>query len=190
MSCITKITQDILVDCNASQGIEVNAVLINSADIDRVASVVTGKSVNINLKSGTTGYKIEGIKQINSYNSTVTVNDASLNKFTHSFLGRIYDLSATTRAEIDAIGSGSNLVVVIEKKYKGTANASAFVVLGWQNGVEISEGVENSAENDGVFTFTLASNPLALEPKSPLIYFDTDYATSKTAFDNAFDNTI
>ena len=189
MSCITDITKDLLVDCNASQGIEVNAVLINSEDIDRTASTITDKVVNINLKSGTKGFKLEGIKQINSYLSEIEVNEDSLNKFNHQFNGRIYDLSAENREEIDALGSGANLVVVVEKKYKGASNESAFVVLGFQNGLEISEGVENSAENDGVFTFSVASNPLALEPKSPLIYFDTDYDTSKTAFDNSFDNT-
>lgn len=190
MSCITDLTANLLVDCNASQGIEVNVVLINSKDIDRVASVVTGKNVVINLLTGTTGYKIEGIKQINSYRSSITVSDAALNKFNHEFVGRIYDLSAEAREQIDALGAGANLVAVVEKKYKGVNNESAYVVLGFQNGLEISEGVENSAENDGVFTFTLASNPLALEPKNPLIYLDTDYATSKTAFDNAFSNIV
>lgn len=186
MSCITNISKDLLVDCNASQGIEVNVVIGNSADIDRTATTVTGKVVNLQLKTGTTAYKLEGIKQLNSYSSTVEVNDASLNKHTHSFSGRIFDLSADDRAQIDALASGANLFAVVEKKYKGTDNESAFVILGLQNGLELTEGVENSAENDGVFTFTLASNPLALEPKSPSIFFDTDYATSKTAFDNAF----
>ena len=189
MSCISELTKDILVDCDASQGIETNVVLINSKDLDRTASTVTGKEVVINLKSGTKGFKLEGIKQINSYRSTPEINDDSLNKFNHEFDGRIYDLSAETRVEIDALGNGANLIAVVEKKYKGTDNESAFVVLGFQNGLELSEGAENSAENDGAFTFTLASNPLALEPKSPLIYFDTDYDTSLTAFENAFDNT-
>lgn len=186
-SCIGKIAQDLLFNCDAqpSQGIETNILLINSEDIDRTLTTVTGKVVNLKLKSGTSAVKLEGIKQINSYLSEVIVNTDSLNKFNHTLSARVYDLSADTRAEIDKLALGANLVAVVEKKAKGLDNESAFVVLGFHNGLEISEGTENSAENDGVFVFTLASNELAPEPVSPYIFLETDYDTTKTAFDNA-----
>lgn len=189
MSCITKIANNILLDCDnpASQGIETDVVLINREDIDRALSVVAvDGTIDIELKANTTGYKLEGVKQINSYNATATIDDASLNKVAHAFSGRVYNISTETRAFINSLINGANLVAVVEKKAKGANDKFAFQVLGWNCGLELTEGVENSAENDGAFVFTIASSPLALEPKMPLTFFDTNYATSKTKFDNAF----
>lgn len=189
MSCITKIANDVLFDCvNApASGIETRVVLINREDIDRTASTVdVNGNQDIELVTGTTGYILEGVKQINSYNATVNVADDQLNKVTHAFVGRVYNITKETRAFINSLINGANLVAVIEKKAKGASSVSAYQILGWDCGLTITEGVENSAENDGAFVFTLASSPLALEPRMPLTYLDTDYATSKAKFDNAF----
>lgn len=192
MPCITNIDKDFLFDCDnlPSAGIERDVVLINRSDIDRTASTVSGGVVDIVLNSGATGYKIEGVKQINSYNYEVVVNDDSLNRVTHSFLGRIYDLSPDGKAQLNAFVNGANVIAVIENKAKGANQLSAFEVLGWENGLEISEGTKNSLENDGAFVLTLASNELTPESKVPLTFLDTDYATSKTKFDNKFEEAV
>lgn len=174
-SCIKNIATDILFDCDnpPSQGLEARVVLINRSDIDRTLSVenVDGTQ-DVELQTGKTGYVLEGVKQINSYNATVTVADNQLTKVAHAFVGRIFNITAETRAFIASLISGANLVAVVEKKAKGAAGKYAYQILGWDNGLEISEGVENSAENDGAFGFTLASSPLALEPRMPLTFFD------------------
>ena len=189
MSCITKIASNILLDCDnaPSQGIETRVVLINRADINRstFATAVDG-SVDFDLNVLTTGYLLEGVKQINSYNATVTIDDATVNKVAHAFVGRIYNISTASRTFINSLINGANLVAVVEKLAKGEDDEFAYQVLGYHNGLYLSEGVENSAENDGAFTFTLASSPLALEPRMPYTFLDTNYATSKTKFDNAF----
>jgi len=189
MSCITKIASDILFDCSnpPATGIETRVVLINREDIDRVASTVdVNGNQDIVLATGTTGYILEGVKQINSYNATVNVADDQLNKVTHAFIGRIYNITKETRAFVNSLINGANLVAVVEKKAKGVDDVCAYQILGWDTGLTLTEGAENSAENDGAFVFTLASSPLALEPRMPLTYLDTDYATSKVKFDNAF----
>jgi hypothetical protein len=189
MSCITKIATDVLFDCSnpPATGIETRVVLINRDDIDRTASTVdVNGNQDIELVTGTKGYILEGVKQINSYNATVNVADDQLNKVTHAFVGRIYNITKETRAFINALINGANLVAVVEKKAKGGSSLYAYQILGWDCGLTITEGVENSAENDGAFVFTLASSPLALEPRMPLTYLDTNYATSKAKFDNAF----
>lgn len=189
MACITKIDKDLLFDCDnlPSAGIEKRVVLINREDIDKIASTVTDGVVDINLLAGSTGYIIEGIKQINSYNYEVSVNTDSLNRVTHTFIGRVYDLTPENKAQINAFINGGNVVAVVENLAKGAGNTSAFEVLGWENGLEISEGVKNSLENDGAFVLTLASNEQTLESRVPLTFLDTDYATSKTKFDNKFE---
>jgi len=187
MSCIKKISADLLFDCAnpPSQGIETNALIVNSEDIDRTASTVdTDGKINVVLKEETEGFLIQGIKQINSFNYELEVNDDSLNKVIHRYVGRIYNLTPTAKDQINAFIDGANVVVIVQNKAKGIDNLDAFEVLGYENGLEISEGTKNSQENDGAFTLTLASNPLSLEPRVPLTYLDTDYDTTLTAFEN------
>lgn len=186
MPCITDINKDLLFDCDnlPSAGIEKNVLLVNRQDINYTTSPVTGGVVDVNLKPGTEGFMIEGIKQINSYNYEVTVNTDSLNRVTHSFIGRIYDLSPENKAQINAFVNGANVVAIVENLAKGADQLNAFEVLGFENGLEISEGAKNSLENDGAFVLTLSSNEQTLESKVPLTFLDTDFATTKTKFEN------
>jgi len=191
-TCVPAITADLLFDCDNRdlQGIETNLVLLNRNDIDFGASVinaVNAKIINsISLKAGKTGYILQGIKQINNFLAEVVPNDTGLNRWRHNLNARVFNLTAEARKQIDLIADGANLVAVLEKKWKGTAQAHAFIVLGWGTGLEIAEGSENSNENDGSFVMRLASSELALEGEGPKNYLDTNYATSSTAFANKF----
>lgn len=189
--CFGILTNNFLFDCDnkPSAGLETNVVIINRADVNYTSSVQTAASItNLALNSGAKkGVKLEGVKQINLFNSELVTADDSYDKFKHSFSGRLHQLTATVRADIDKMsGSDRGFVVVVEKKWKGATSASAFIVLGWKNGLFLSEGVENSNEADGGFNFTLSSRDISLEPENPKILLVTDYATTKTAFDNLF----
>ena len=188
-TCIPKITGDLLFDCDNRdlQGIETKVILINRDDIDFGATTIAGKIVtNLQLKSGTSGFELQGVKQLNRFLSEVVPNAEGLNKWRHSFVGRIFNLTATTRSQIDLIADGANIVAVVERKWKGDSQEHGFLILGLGTGLEISEGSENSAENDGSFVFTLASSDLSLEGEGPKILLETDYATTKTAVDAKF----
>tara|TARA_R110002012_G_scaffold106905_1_gene248490 strand:+ start:253 stop:843 length:591 start_codon:yes stop_codon:yes gene_type:complete len=191
-TCIPEITDDLLFDCDNRdlQGIETNLVLINRNDIDFGTSVINATNSkiidSIALKSGKTGYTLQGIKQLNSFLAEVVTNDEGLNRWRHNLNARVYNLTADARKQIDLIADGANLVAVLEKKWKGASQAHAFIVLGWGTGLEIAEGSENSNENDGSFVMRLASSELALEAEGPKNYLDTDYDTSSTAFGNKF----
>lgn len=189
--CFTRLINNFLFNCAHPPvaGLETNVVIINRVDINLATSVSTGALIsNLALIPGARrGIRIEGIKQINSYNSEIVVSDDSHDRFRHSFSGRIHDLTAATRADIDLMaGSARGFVVVVEKVWKGLNNDSAFVVLGWRNGLFVSEGVENSNENNGSYIFSLSSRDISLEPESPKILRMTNYATTLTAFNNAF----
>ena len=192
-SCVPAITGDLLFDCDNRdlQGIETNLVLLNRNDIDFATSTVDGTNPKIIdslvLKSGKIGYTLQGIKQLNSFLAEVVPNDQGLNRWRHNLNARVFNLTAAARQQIDLIADGANLVAVLEKKWKGAAQAHAFIVLGWGTGLEIAEGSENSNENDGSFVMRLASSELALEGEGPKNYLDTDYATSSTAFGNKFE---
>ena len=190
MSCYNKLVNDIALDCDnqATSGIEVNTLIINREDIDYAATTfdATNKSLitSLELKSGTNkGILLEGVKQINFADSEVVTAEDTYNKFKHGFYGRIESLSAENRQAIDdMVNNPYGFVVVVEKKWKGANQDSSFVVLGWTNGLHISEGKEATNELDGTFNFKLSSLDTNLEPNNPKIVLETDYDTTKTAF--------
>ena len=194
MSCFTKLITDLAFDCDnvPVAGLEVNALIINREDIDYTATVfdATFKSLitSLELKTGSNkGILLEGIKQVNFADSEVVVADDTFNKFKHGFAARIFSLTKETRQDINnMVNYPYGFVVVVEKVWKGAGSASAFVVLGFHNGLHISEGKEASNELDGVFSFKLSSRDTSLEPKNPYIVLETNYDTTLTAFNTGF----
>lgn len=192
-NCLTTIANDLLIDCNNADvtGLEERVVLINYSDIAPAGIVYSGSDPttkivsDIILNAATTGYLLEGVKQLNSFLNENVISDDAVNKWRHSFVGQVRNLTATARMEMDNMANGRFLVVV-EKRWKGVDNESAFVVLGPQRGLRLTVGVENSAEAEGVYVFTIASEDNALESLGAPLFFDTDFATSLAEFENLF----
>ena len=186
MSC-GKILGDILKDCNdvLKGGIEQGIVLINRSDIDYANSVVdsditagTHKITTLQLKTGTTGYLIEGIggKQIFTAGYTANVADDQPDDFTHSVSLRLFNCSEASASFMNNLAAGADLAAVVRHKN------GCYSVYGWDAGLKISEATLNSNENKGAAVFTLSSSSTDTEPKVPYIYFDTDDATSESNF--------
>ena len=192
LNCEDKLSADIIKDCdNAPKaGIEVNAVFINFDDIDRGASTldVTNDLIITSLAtlSGTSGYNIEGIKQVNGVSFELVKKEESFDAYKHMFAGVVLAPSAANKALLKEIASGGRYVIVVEKKWKGIDQEDAFEVLGWDSGLEISTAVWNSKESDGVIKFEVASADGYEEPDMTRNLLETDYATTKTAFVNKF----
>jgi hypothetical protein len=189
--CFGILTNNFTFDCDNKPvaGLEVNVTLINRADINYTTTAYTGSLItNLALNTGLKkGVRLEGIKQINAFLSELVTADDSYNKFKHTFSGRIHNLTAAVRADIDKMAnSDRGFVIVVEKIWKGATNASAYVVLGLKNGLFMTEGTENSNEADGTFNFVLSSREISLEPDSPKNLLMTDYATTLTASNNGF----
>jgi hypothetical protein len=192
LNCEEKLTADIIKDCDniAKAGLEVNAVLINFDDIDKTASTldVTNDLIITNLatKSGTSGYSLEGIKQSNGISFELVKREDTTDGYKHTFAGVILTPSAANKKLIDAVASGGRYVVVVEKKFKGANQADAFEVLGWASGLEISTVVYNSKEAGGAIKFELSTVDGEEEDRITRNNLETDYATTKTAFDSKY----
>lgn len=191
-TCIPAIDGNLQFDCDNRdvQGLEVNILLFNRADVDFGNSTIDGANskliTNFQLLSGKTGYVLQGIKLLNNYLAEVVVNAESLNRWRHNLSARIFNLDKDNRKQIDLIADGANLIAIVERKWKGANNESAFVVLGWGTGMEIQQGQEASNENDGSFVFRVASDDGALEGEGAKLLLEGDYTTTKAAFDLAF----
>lgn len=191
-NCESKLTADILNDCDIKPkgGIEVDVNIINFDDIDKTASTldVTNDLIITNLatKSGTQGYKLEGIKQVNGISWELIKKEDSYDMFKHLFSGVVLTPSSANKALLKELASGGNYVVVVEKKWKGANSIDAFEVLGWDSGLVIQTIVYSSKESNGAIKFELGSEENYEEPDMSRTNFETDYATTKVAFDASY----
>ncbi|MBC5836793.1 hypothetical protein [Flavobacterium muglaense] len=189
MSCINKLTANIAYDCTpanrAKGGLETSAVIINVEDIDKTALTSSGATItNLSLNAGKTGYSIEWIKQLGNTTSEFSVNDG-LDTFTHGFACRVFGQSAADAERIKEL-STSEVVVVVETKYKGTGNVDSYKVFGIENGLRMSEGSFTSLENDGSFVFTLSSVENFGETYPYQVYLEGSYSASTAKFNTLF----
>jgi hypothetical protein len=192
MACEGLITADILFDCNNPSvgGLEADVLLINENDIDIAALAVDGtnkiKLTNLALKAGKTAFLLQGVKQINGTSYELVKKEFGPDKFKHMFAGVILNPSAANKLQATFLSEGGKYIVVVEQKWKGANNADAFQVYGLRSGLELMTMTANSKENDGTISFTLESTEGYEEPTLPMTLLETDYATTKTAFDAKF----
>lgn len=190
MACNKKITDDILADCADApkRGLDgEKAVIINFADIDRTASVQAGAIIStLALQSGLSGFGIEWLKEgLASANSSLSVQADNVDGFLQSFLARLSTTSAENAERANELKQG-RFIVVVETRYKGASSAEAFKVYGWDNGLKLTELTNNTLENSGSTLFTVSTEEGDVEQYPYNIFLDTDYATSKAAFDALF----
>ena len=192
LECEFKLTGDILIDCDNKPkgGIEANAVILNFPDVDKGTSTLDALNklivTNLSTLSGTTGFSLEGLRQINGVTSTLVPSEVGFDKHAHTFVGFILNPSAANKKFLREMYSGGRYIVVVEKKWKGIDQDDAFEVLGWDVGMVMTELVYNSNENDGAISFTFASAAGFEEPEMTRNNLQTDYATTKTAFTNKY----
>jgi len=194
-NCLTDtLAADIINNCDnlAKAGIEADVLIIPHKDIDWAASTfdATNRLVITDLQliaGGKTGFLLEGVKQMNAFNWEFVKGDPqTIDKFRHLFNGVINSPTAENRLSASQLAKGESYVIVINKKYKGVGSKDAFLVLGRDAGLYVSEMTESSRDNNGAILFTLASEDGQLEADMPRQLLETDYATTLTGFENKF----
>jgi hypothetical protein len=192
MACEGLITADILFDCaNPSVGgLETDVLFINAEDLN-IATTTTSLTnkillTNLALKATKVAFLLQGVKQINGTSYELVKKEFGPDKFKHMFTGVILNPSAANKLQATHLSEGGKYIVVVEQKWKGASNADAFQVYGLKSGLELMTLTYNSKENDGTISFTLESTEGFEEPTVPMTLLETDYATTKTAFDAKF----
>jgi hypothetical protein len=189
-----KISQDIFNNCidKPVKGIKQRLMLINSADlpltgINFSSTVPSSLIEQLTLAAGKRAFEIQGLKQIMKFTNTGEFPEDSNNGVIHSISGiRFQDPSELIRAEINNFLNGANVYAVLHRNWTGEENKQAFLFFGLKFGLEASELIEDSGENDGTSVLSLSTPSGFSEPYMPHIFRDTDYATSLTAFNNKF----
>lgn len=192
IDCTGNLTADILFDCSTAPvgGIEQNVILIAKEDIDIINTATDVKNriliTNFQLKTGKTGYLLNGVKQSNGKAWELVKKENAPDKFKHSFSGVIFNASADNKQQADNLAKGAKYVVVVEQVWKGNDSKDAFEILGMTSGLELMSMNNNSKENDNMIIFELASSDGFEEPTMPRTLLNGDYSATKTAFNNKF----
>ena len=191
MGCITQITGGFVINCNTLPlpGIDAHIVLINYDDINRGTTTFNATNEllveNFALKTGKTGYLLEGVKQSNGKNYSLVLGENLPNRFKHGISGKILNPSVANKSQFQRIANGK-FVAVIKQNWKGVDNKDAFEILGYESGLELVEATNNSTEESNTIVFSLANADGYEETKMPFNLLKTDFNTTNTLFTNLF----
>ena len=187
--CDYLISKAISVDCENQSvaGLEPNGLIINRDDIDFSATTFDAQNPNIIktlvLKSGKKAYDIiqQGATPFTGVASNLNVGTYR-NTWTHdvpiAILGNDPDIAANI---IDKLSNGT-FVTILRNVQKGTTGNAEYQVYGYAQGLRASEGVNEkySEDTDGGWLITLQEQRA---PKSAMFFFNTDAATTATAYE-------
>lgn len=186
-TCISKLADDILNDCNEQfgNGVEKFYYIIDREFIDwdkskREDNIVT--QIVLNDKAGARGYKI-GNPSNETPEITVTDNNpAIMTSFEKSLPVVMLADSPKSAAAVMALKT-NKYIVVYENTTKGDTGNQAFVVFGWENGASGRDLTltKNSEDTLGGWAGTLVESKA---PTAQIFFFMTDYQTTKEALES------
>lgn len=180
--CIGTLADSITQDCDNPRiaGYENVALIFNRADIDWTAVTVDAQNARI----VTSLAMVSGKKPFVIYNPRV--NPAPFNGTNTEFTQDNDRYSKTVQFYYEGIGgdasmdvveplkSGQYVVLLQRKDHRGDGS---FQLIGYQSGLTAITEVQD--EETGYWLITMNTS----EPSAEVSFFDTDYATTKTAFD-------
>lgn len=182
------LTTNIATDCDKPRikGYEQIGLLILKSDIDMTATTVSSSNAriidNLALKAGKTAAVIYNTKKNPlPFNGTQTTYNRDADQY-----------DKVLQFYYEGIGGGAALgvveplkdgeyVAIIERKHKVASGAGSFQVFGWQKGLSAGNegGAQVQDEETGYWLITMTTQ----EPYAEIEWLDTNYATTKAAFD-------
>lgn len=167
------------IDCSniPNNGTADRLILINRNDIDTATTTIAadGSISSLALKATKNAYQIDGINNSIAPDSE-QVLQGSVPRYRHRVQFRPFLVDQATKNEIEKMAKGS-LVGIVETL------DNEYIVYGYDVGMKATVVAQNpnDAETNGLFVVTLASDEnRPLEPKLPINYENTDYATTTT----------
>lgn len=192
------VKNNMVYDCNNKPvgGIVQTMKLLNRCDIDldewdvsrAPTPPATGCANNITF-SGTDPATLAAItvqaipgKRLLDFGFTSSNTDFGT-YFTHTVNLFSQGLTQQTLCNINDFANGAEVIAIVEMNFKGTSQKDAFIVLGWDAGLKISDMTFAVNENNGNTIIPLSSLDPDLEPYAPLTLDLGTYAATKAFFD-------
>jgi hypothetical protein len=134
-----------------------------------------------------TGFKVEGYNFSNEHD-TALVKRRFIDGWEHNLLFRIFDNTPEVKKWVtNAVGS--RFVAVIKNQYNNKnatlPGTTVFEVLGFSQGLEITEATRNANDEEsmGAWVLKAACDETNKEPYPPYTFFKTSLAVTQAAFD-------
>ena len=175
MSCITKITSDILTCAKLpTKGLKSKAWIFNADEV--TFTMTKNKITAITMANGKTSFTAEGAKDFITAGHEAVVAENKLTVYKHNFSIQAFPLTATEKENLDV---ADNIIVIVEAN--GEKGEGVFLAYGVTNGLWKATQTKSSADNNALTTFEFASRDQMEERYSEYVVFMTDYDATKTA---------
>lgn len=180
--CSALLAENIASDCENPRvaGYEQIGLIFNKEEIDYSALVVDASNPRIiktiAAKSGKKPFVVYNNKNNPlPFNGTQTAFNADNDRYDKTLQFYVEGIGGENAADVIEPLKGGDYVVILQRKdHRGDGS---FQVFGYQAGLKASEQVQD--EDTGYWLITMTCS----EPSAEVAYFDTDYATTKAAFD-------
>ena len=185
MALCALITQGATYDCDNPivPGVNTRLILINKDEIATVTRA-SGYVEDITLAATKTAFAFEGYRQ--SLNPEYRLVPAALSiGYDHQIKFQVFDISQEQKINLEKMALG-RMVAVVENMNNEGNDDNVFEVYGLDVGMEITEmtRIARDLETQGSFSILLKTpDEEGKEPKMPVTWFDTDYATTKALVD-------
>ena len=180
--CSALLAENIASDCDNPRvaGYEQVGLIFNKEEIDYSALVVDASNPRIiktiAAKTGKKPFVVYNNKNNPlPFNGTQTAFNADNDRYDKTLQFYVEGIGGENAADVIEPLKGGDYVVILQRKdHRGDGS---FQVFGYQAGLKASEQVQD--EDTGYWLITMTCS----EPSAEVSYFDTDYATTKAAFD-------
>lgn len=180
--CTSNLAASLASDCDNPRvaGYEAIGLIINRDDVDwaNVATLTTNPRIvtDIDVKTSKTPFVIYNNKNNplpfngtnTSYNSDTDRYDKTLQFYFEGIGG------GSSKSVVEPLKGGSYVVILQRKDHAGDGS---FQIFGFQSGMKATAQVQD--EETGYWLMTMNCS----EASAEISFFDTDYETTKTAFD-------
>lgn len=180
--CLGVISDNLSQDCDNQRvaGYEDVALIMNRSDIDWTAVTydATNKRIvkSIAMLQNKTPYVVYNPRPnpapFNGTNSTFNADNSRYDKTVQCYYEGIGGAAAMN--VVEPLKAGSYVMLLQRKDHRGDGS---FQLIGFESGLKATAQVQD--EETGYWLMTMTTN----EPSADVSFFDTNYATTKTAFD-------
>ena len=175
MSCITKITADIL-ECSKlpTKGLKSKAWIFNADEV--TFTMTKNKITAITMASGKFSFTAEGAKDFISAGYEAVVAENKLTVYKNNFSIQAFPLTAIEKENLDVV---DNIIVIVEAN--GEKGEGVFLAYGVTNGLWKATQTKSSADNNALTTYEFSSRDQMEERYSEYVVMMADYDATKTA---------
>ena len=175
MSCITKITADIL-ECSKlpTKGLKSKAWIFNADEV--TFTMTKNKITAITMASGKFSFTAEGAKDFISAGYEAVVAENKLTVYKNNFSIQAFPLTAIEKENLDV---ADNIIVIVEAN--GEKGEGVFLAYGVTNGLWKATQTKSSADNNALTTYEFSSRDQMEERYSEYVVMMADYDATKTA---------